>query len=68
MSDATIINMQDYLDAQKPHLTIVCSDAVHVVPLAYFDALVAGEAVEPLTQPMLAAILRDWLELLEATK
>lgn len=59
-----VLNMQDYKDAQKPHIVLPCSDAVHVVPVAYFDALIAGEAVEPLSQPMLAAILREWLDLL----
>lgn len=62
-----VINLQDYKDAQKPHLVLVCSDAVHVVPIAYFEALIAGEAVEPLSQPVLVAILRNWLDLLEAS-
>lgn len=67
MSPDKVISMQDYKDAQKPHLVIPCSDAVHVVPVAYIDALIAGDEVEPLSQPMLAAILKDWLTLLEAT-
>lgn len=62
-TDAKILNMQDYLDAQKPHLVLTCSDGVHVVPVAYFESLMAAEPVEPLSQPMLVAILRDWLEL-----
>lgn len=62
--DDKVISMQDYRDAQKPHLVLSCSDAVHVVPVAYIGALIAGERVEPLSQPMLAAILKDWIALL----
>jgi hypothetical protein len=61
-----ILSMQDYRDAHQPHLVLSCADAVHVVPVAYIEALVAGEPVEPLSQPMLAAILKDWLALLRA--
>lgn len=61
MNSATAINLQEWKEAQKPHLVLACSDAVHVVPLAYFEALIAGEDVEPLPAPMLAKILQEWL-------
>lgn len=67
MSDAKVVNLQEWKEAQKPHMVLVCSDAVHVVPVAYIEALIAGESVQPLSQPMLAAILTNWLDLLEAT-
>lgn len=56
-----VIRMKDYIDAHSAHMFLECSDGVHVIPVEYIEAQIRGDDVEPLTQPILAAILNEWM-------
>ena len=48
-------------DKTGTHLHINAGGAQHVYPLAYFDAVVAGENVTPIPPDVLRVIVREWL-------
>ena len=49
-------------------LHINAGGAQHVYPLAYFDAVAAGEDVEPVPPDVLRVIVREWLEWLTSDR
>lgn len=60
-----IIRLDDY----RRSLTLVINtddNVVHVVPVLYFEALIRGDKVEPLADPILREIVREWLEIVRS--
>lgn len=61
-----IVKLEDY--RKSPTLVIPTDDNVqHVVPVAYFEAWLRGEDVEPIAEPMLRVIVREWLSFVHRT-
>lgn len=58
MSD--ILRMDDY---RGPAITVETGKAIHVYPLAYFQAVAQGEEVEPIPEDVLRVIVGEWLQL-----
>jgi predicted transcriptional regulator len=47
----------------RPHLMVVASDAVHVIPQALIRDVVAGtQPSSILTEPVVQRIIEEWLE------
>ncbi|NWC20358.1 hypothetical protein HX787_08045 [Pseudomonas tolaasii] len=56
---STIYDIAD----QRPHLMVVASDAVHVVPHALVQAVIAGDKPSSiLTEPVVQRIIEEWLQ------
>lgn len=52
-----IVRMEEY----RPHIVIPTDNAHHVYPMAYFESIVKGEAVEPIPEDVLRVIVKEWL-------
>ena len=56
---ATIHDIAD----QRPHLMVVASDAVHVIPCALVQSVIAGDKPSSiLTEPVVQRIIEEWLQ------
>lgn len=56
---AIIHNIAD----QRPHLMVVASDAVHVIPHALVQSVIAGDKPSSiLTEPVVQRIIEEWLQ------
>lgn len=53
------------LDEARPHLTVNCKDAVHVIPVSLIDDVINGNVeftdIEN-WQSLIKVILREWIE------
>lgn len=48
---------------QRPHLVVVASDAVHVVPKALVQSVIAGDKPSSiLSEPVVKRIIEEWLQ------
>lgn len=48
---------------QQPHTVLVASDGVHVIPVALFHSVIAGDKSSSiLTEPVVQRIIEEWLE------
>ena len=48
---------------QRPHVMVIASDAVHVIPKALIRDVVAGtQPSSILTEPVVQRIIEEWLE------
>ena len=55
-------DVQDIAD-HRPHLMVVASDAVHVIPQALIRDVVSGtQPSSVLTEPVVQRIIEEWLE------
>ncbi|TKK11801.1 hypothetical protein PflCFBP13510_12425 [Pseudomonas fluorescens] len=56
---ATIHDIAD----QRPHLMVVASDGVHVLPHALVQSVINGEKPSAiLTEPVVRRIIEEWLQ------
>ncbi|WP_227430407.1 hypothetical protein [Psychrobacter sp. I-STPA6b] len=54
----SVIKIEDH----QPHIVIEASDGVHVVPIPLVrDVINGSKQSEVLTEPLVQAILKDWL-------
>jgi len=55
------------LGERMPHVTVVCSDGMHVIPVSLLRDVVAGRVdAGILTEPVLCRIVEEWAELVGA--
>lgn len=48
---------------QRPHTVVSASDGVHVIPVALFRSVIAGDKPSSiLTEPVVRRIIEEWLE------
>ncbi|MEO8642633.1 hypothetical protein [Pseudomonas sp.] len=48
---------------QRPHLTVVASDAVHVLPCDLVRSVITGDKPSAiLTEPVVRRIIEEWLQ------
>ena len=48
---------------QRPHLMVVASDGVHVLPHALVHSVIAGDKPSSiLTEPVVQRIIEEWLQ------
>ncbi|WP_040263692.1 hypothetical protein [Pseudomonas massiliensis] len=51
------------LDDYRPHLMVVASDGVHLIPQALIENIIAGRKESMLlTEPVIRRVLEEWLE------
>lgn len=56
---ATVHDIAD----QRPHLMVVASDAVHVIPHALVQSVINGDKPSSiLTEPVVRRIIEEWLQ------
>ena len=56
---ATIHEVAD----QRPHLTVIASDGVHVLPHALVQSVIDGDKPSSiLTEPVVQRIIEEWLQ------
>jgi predicted transcriptional regulator len=56
------VNVYDIAD-QRPHLMVVASDGVHVIPHALVESVIAGDKASLiLSEPVVKRIIEEWLQ------
>lgn len=51
------------LDDQRPHLTVMAEDGVHVLPVALIEDVIKGsQETSVLTDPVIRRIVEEWLD------
>lgn len=54
----SVVELEDH----RPHVSVVASDGVHVIPLSLLRDVVAGRQPSSiLTEPVLQRIIEEWL-------
>ena len=57
------------LGERLPHVTVACTDGVHVIPATLLRDVIAGRTeASILTEPVLRRIMEEWLQFTQANQ